>query len=290
MKPAPFDYYAPTNVTEALDLLADLGYDVKVLAGGQSLVPAMNFRLAQPPALLDLNNISELSYIRPTPEGGVAIGAMARDSDVEHDPLVIERFPVIQEAMVTIAHPQIRNRGTFGGAIAHADPTGQLPAVTLALGARYHLRRKTGERVIPADEFYLGSFTTAIEPEELLVEIEIPPLPAHTGVCYQQMARQAGAQALVGVTAVVTLDAQGACQDVRLTYLSVSETPAFAPNATSVLIGRVPTPELIQKTAETAANVDFDPAGDIHCSPEYRRHLIEVLTVQALSKAIERVK
>lgn len=290
MKPAPFDYYAPTNVTEALDLLADLGYDVKVLAGGQSLVPAMNFRLAQPPALLDLNNISELSYIRPTPEGGVAIGAMARDSDVEHDPLVIERFPVIQEAMVTIAHPQIRNRGTFGGAIAHADPTGQLPAVTLALGARYHLRRKTGERVIPADEFYLGSFTTAIEPEELLVEIEIPPLPAHTGVCYQQMARQAGAQALVGVTAVVTLDAQGACQDVRLTYLSVSETPAFAPSATSVLIGRVPTPELIQKTAETAANVDFDPAGDIHCSPEYRRHLIEVLTVQALSKAIERVK
>jgi aerobic carbon-monoxide dehydrogenase medium subunit len=290
MKPAPFDYYAPANVAEALDLLSDLGYDVKVLAGGQSLVPAMNFRLAQPPALLDLNNISELSYIRSTPEGGVVIGAMTRDSAVEHDPLVLERFPVIKEAMVTIAHPQIRNRGTFGGAIAHGDPTGQLPSVTLALGADYHLRSKTGERVVPADEFYLGSFTTVIEPEELLVEVEIPPLPAHSGACYKQMARQAGAQALVGVTAVVTLDDKGVCQNVRLGYLSVSETPALASEAANVLMGQAPTLELIQKAAETAANVDFDPAGDIHCSPEYRRRLIEVLTVQALTEAVERAK
>ncbi len=290
MKPAPFDYYAPASVDEALDILSEKGYDIKVLAGGQSLVPSMNFRLAQPPALLDLNNIPDLAYIKPAPDGGVVIGAMTRDSDVEHNPMVAERFPVILQAMPFIAHPQIRNRGTFGGAIAHADPAGHLPAVTLALNARYHIRSKNGDRWVGCDEFFLGPFTTAMEPDELLVEVEIPALPARTGTSYHQMARQAGAQALVGVAAVVTLDPGERVAAARIALLSVGETPVLAGRAAASLAGKLLTPETIEAAAEAAATVDTDPGGDIHCSPEYRRHLIRVLVAKSLEEAGERAR
>ncbi len=288
MKPAPFDYYAPASVAEALDILSEKGYDIKVLAGGQSLVPSMNFRLAQPPALLDLNNIPDLAYIKPTTGGGVSIGAMTRDSDVEHSPVVAERFPVIPQAMPFIAHPQIRNRGTFGGAIAHADPTAQLPAVTMALNARYLVRSKNGERWVGCDEFYLGPFTTVMEPDELLVEVEIPALPARTGTSYQQMARQAGAQALVGAAAVVTLDPNNTVVSARITLLSVGETPVLAAGASESLVGKPLTAEAIEAAAELAATADTDPGGDIHCSPEFRRHLIRVLVAKSLHEAGER--
>ena len=291
MKPAPFDYYAPASIDEALDLLAELGYDVKVLAGGQSLIPAMNFRMAMPPALLDLNKISELVYIRPSEDGGLVIGAMTTDTAVERDPLVKERFPLIVEAMPTIAHPQIRNRGTSGGAIAHADPTGQLPAVCLALGASVRIASKNGERIVPLDEFFLGPFTTAIEPEELLTEVILPPLPARTGTSYDQMARQAGAQALVGVASVVTLDADGKVANARIGMLSVGETPMLASEAAQQLIGNEPTAERIAQAAETAATVDIvEPPSDIHCSAEYRRHLVKVLVNRSLTRAVERAR
>lgn len=284
MKPAQFDYYAPTSVEEALGLLADLGYGVKILAGGQSLVPAMNFRMALPPALLDLNNITELAYIRPT-QDGIAIGTMTRDSDVEHDPEVIKRFPIIKEAMHHIAHPQIRNRGTFGGAIAHADPTGQLPAVCLALQARYLVSSKNGQRWVESDDFFIGPFTTVIEPEEMLVEVFLPNMAPHSGASYQQTARQAGAQALVGAAAVVELDDAGLCENVRLAYLSVGETPLLALHAAKELVGKAPTPDTIAKAAATAAAEDVDPGGDIHCSVEFRRHLVEVIGCRALTAA-----
>jgi carbon-monoxide dehydrogenase medium subunit len=290
MKPAPFDYYAPTSVEEALDILSDKGYDIKVLAGGQSLIPSMNFRLAQPPALLDLNNIPDLSYIRSTSTGGVVIGAMTRDTDVEYDPTVTERFPVIREAMPHIAHPQIRNRGTFGGAIAHADPTAQLPAITLALGARYHVRSKNGDRWVGSDEFFTGPFSTALEIDELLIEVEIPAMAPHTGASYKQMARQAGAQALVGVVCVVTLDAQKRVEATRITLLSVGQTPVLSVKAMESLIGKELTPEAMAAAAEISATQDTDPGGDIHCSPEYRRHLIRVLVAQSLTTAGERAK
>jgi len=290
MKPAPFDYYAPASVDEALDVLDSLGYGIKVLAGGQSLVPSMNFRLAVPPALLDLNNIADLAYIRAESDGGVAIGAMTRDSDVEHSTLVAERFPMVVECMPFIAHPQIRNRGTFGGAIAHADPTAQLPAVCLALKARYLARRKDSERWIESDEFFLGPFTSSLEPEELLVEVVIPPMGPRSGSSYKQMARQAGAQALVGIATVVDLDDQGQCEDVRMVLLSVGETPLLAAAAAQKLIGQVPTEEAIQDAAVTAATEDVEPGGDIHCSPEFRRHLVEVLVVKSLTAAVERAR
>ncbi len=287
MKPAPFDYYAPASVDEALEILSEKGYDIKVLAGGQSLIPSMNFRLAQPPALLDLNNIPDLSFIRSTADGGVVIGAMTRDTEVEFDERVTKAFPIIKEAMPHIAHPQIRNRGTFGGAIAHADPTAQLPAVTLALNARYHVRNKNSDRWVECNEFYLGPFTTALEPEDLLIEVEIPALPAHTGTSYQQMARQAGAQALVGVAAVVTLDGKKV-SGARITLLSVGETPVLASGAGESLIGKELTADVVAAAAEIAATQDTDPGGDIHCSPEYRRHLIRVLVGRALTAAGER--
>jgi CO/xanthine dehydrogenase FAD-binding subunit len=289
MKPAPFDYYAPASLVEALEILSEKGYDIKVLAGGQSLIPSMNFRLAQPPALLDLNNIPDLAYIRSTEDGGVVIGAMTRDTAVEYDETVTGRFPLIKEAMPNIAHPQIRNRGTFGGAIAHADPTGQLPAVTLALNARYHVRSKKSDRWVGCDDFFLGPFTTVMEPDELLIEVEIPALPAHTGTSYQQMARQAGAQALVGVCAVVSLDG-GKVAAARITLLSVGETPVLAVNAGESLLGKELTAGAIAAAAEIAATQDTDPGGDIHCTPEYRRHLIRVLVGRALTAAGERAE
>lgn len=291
MKPAEFDYYAPTSVSEALDLLAELGYDVKVLAGGQSLVAAMNFRMAVPPALLDLTRIPELVYIHETEEGGLAIGAMTTDTAVERDERVKQLYPVITDSMPHIAHPQIRNRGTFGGAVAHADPTGQLPAVVLALNVDIKiLNKESGERIVPIDEFFLGPFTTAIDTGDLLVEVILPKLPARTGTSYQQMARQKGAQALVGVASVVTLDEAGQVVSARIGMCSVGETPVLALAAAEKLIGREPTEDVIAEAAAAAAEVDIDPPGDIQSTPEYRRHLTRVMVARSLTQAVERAK
>jgi len=288
MKPAEFDYYAPASIDEALGLLAKLGYGGKVLAGGQSLVPSMNFRLAQPAALVDLNQIPELSYIKSSEDGGLLIGTMTRDSQVEHDPLVAQRFPVIVEAFHFVGHPQIRNRGTFGGAIAHADPTAQMPAVLLALNGRCHVRSKTADRWVTAEEFFIGPFTSVLNPDELLVEVAIPPTGPRSGTSYKQMARQAGAQALVGVVAFVSLDEKKRCKQARLALLSVGMTPVLAKEAARLLIGKEPTQAVIQATAETAAGKEIDPGSDIHCSVEFRRYLARMLTAQALQVAFDR--
>lgn len=288
MKPPPFEYFAPTSLEEALAHLAQYGYDAKVLAGGQSLIPTMNFRLAQPAVLVDLNNIPELFYIRPDENGGVRIGAMTRHSQVEHDPLIAERAPLVHETMPHIAHPQIRNRGTFGGSIAHNDPAAELPAVTAALGARFRLRSQAGERWVSADEFFLGLFYTALEPEEILVEAALPALLPRTGWAFREMARRPGDYALVGVTAVVTLDESDRCQQVRLVFFSVGEGPVEARQAAEVLRGESLTPQLIRTAAETAAMADIDPSSDVHASAEFRRHLAKVLARQALEEATER--
>ena len=288
MKPAPFEYYAPTSTEEALSLLAKHGYDAKVLAGGQSLIPTMNFRLAQPSILIDLNNISDLFFIRPDENGGVRLGAMTRHAQVETDPMIAERAPLVAETMPKIGTTQIRNRGTFGGSIAHADPSAELPAVSAALDGSFRLRSQKGERWVQANDFFVSIFTTLLEPDELLVEVALPTLPPRTGWALEEVARRPHDFALVGVAAVVTLDERNICQAARIVFLSVGDGPVEALQAAGVLTGQALTSETIRAAAETAASADIDPGSDIHASADFRRHLAGVLARRALERAYER--
>ena len=290
MKPAPFTYHAPTSVAEVVHHLGAYGYDASVLAGGQSLVPAMNFRLAQPTALIDLNRLPDLAYVRESSDGGVLIGAMTRQRTVERSTLVANRAPLLHGVMPFIAHPPIRNRGTVGGSLAHADPAAELPAVMLALNARFRLRSSQGERWVAARDFYVGLFTTAREPEELLVEIAIPPDPPRSGWAFREMSRRHGDYALVGVAAQVTLDPSGYCQHAQVCLLSVGEGPVMAHEAGRLLVGAVPTTEMLRAAADIASTQDIDPPGDIHASPAYRRHLARVLTEDVLTTAFNRAR
>jgi carbon-monoxide dehydrogenase medium subunit len=291
MKPAPFKYYAPATVDEALARLAEHGWDAKVLAGGQSLVPMMNFRLAQPAVIVDLNNVSDLFYIQPIRDGGVRVGAMTRQSQVERDPLIAEVVPMIHEAMPKIAYPQVRSRGTFGGSIAHADPSAELVAASVALNGQFLLRRKQGgERWVPAEEFFVGLFTTLLEPDELLLEIRLPPMPKRSGWSFLEVARRHHDFALVGVAAIVSLDGKGDCEQARLVYFSVGDGPVEAHQAAAALQGQRLTPEAIREAAETAGDRDVDPQSDINASAEYRRHLVKVLGRRALTEAFERAR
>lgn len=288
MKPIPFDYYAPASIEEALDNLAELGYNGKVLAGGQSLIPAMNFRMARPGALVDLNEVRELDYIRQSTDGGMTVGTMTRDSKVEHDPEVARRFPIITAVMPTIGHQQIRNRGTFGGAIAHADPAAQLPAVSLLLNANLKIMKKGMVRTVPAEEFFLGPFMTVIEPDEMLTEVSFAPLPARTGASYQQVSRQRGGYAMAAVASLVTLDDSGRCKSARMVMVSVGDTSLLSKAASRILVGQKPSTEAFQEVAEIAAKSEIDPGSDVHATADYRRHLVRVLTVRSLTEAFAR--
>jgi len=287
VKPAPFDYFTPATLDEALALLAEHGGEAKPLAGGQSLIPAMNFRLARPAVLVDLNGISELAYVRPE-SGGVAVGAMTRQRVVERSEVVARAAPLLAEALPSIAHPQIRNRGTVGGSIAHADPSAELPAVMLALEARFRARGSTGERSIPAAEFFKGMLETALAPGELLIEIALPPIPARSGTAFLEVARRHGDYALVGVAAIVTLDPRGRCKRARISLLSVGDGPVLATEAGKVVAGQTPSADLLRAAGDAAATHDIDPPSDIHASAAYRRQLAGVLTRRALACAFER--
>src|SRR5690242_18876224 len=235
MKPAPFEYYAPTTREEALSLLAEYGDEAKVLAGGQSLVPSMNFRLAQPSILVDLNGVRDLFGISAGEDGVLRIGAMTRQRAVERSTLVAGRAPLIAEAMPHVAHPQIRNRGTLGGSLAHADPAAEAPALAVALDMQVKAQSKMGERLIPAAEFFLGIFTTALEPEEILVEVLVPPLPARTGTAFEEMARRHGDYALAGAAAVVSLAGDGTVAGSKLVFFSIGDGPIEVAAASDVL-------------------------------------------------------
>lgn len=288
MKPAAFEYHRPATLDEALDRLAERGGEAKPLAGGQSLIPAMNFRLARPAVLIDLNRLTELAYIR-SDAAGLLIGAMTRQRSVETSDLARRAAPLVHEAMPSIAHVQIRNRGTVGGSIAHADPAAELPAVMVALGATFRAQSRAGSRTIAADAFFTGLFTTALAPDELLVEIVVPPLPPASGWAFTEMARRHGDYALAGVAAVVTLDSGGRCRAARIALFSVGDGPVLAAAAAALLESQVPTPELIGAAGDRASR-DIDPPGDIHASAAYRRHLAGVLTRRALSRAFERAR
>ena len=290
MKPAPFEYQAPTSLSAVLDVLARHGGDAKVLAGGQSLIPVLNFRLAQPALLVDLNKVSELDFLRRAEDGGLRIGALTRQRKLERDPVVRETAPLLAETVPWIAHPQIRNRGTVGGSLAHADPAAELPAVAVALRARFRLAKADGERWVEAKEFFAGLFTTALEPDELLTEIALPPLPARTGWSFQEIARRHGDYAMVGVAALVTLGDDGRCREARLVFLSVGDRPVEARGAAALLAGTDLGPDAVAAAADKASRDEMNPRTDVHATSEFKRHLARVLTGRALRTAAERAR
>lgn len=288
MKPAPFDYYRPTTVAEALDLLAAHGDGARPLAGGQSLIPAMNFRLARPAVLIDLNAVPELEFVRPDGAGDVRIGAMTRQRAAERHPDVIRAAGLLADALPHVAHAQIRNRGTLGGSVAHADPAAEVPAALVALGANLVVRGPAETRTVAAERFFTGLFQTALRPGELLIEIVCPAPPPRCGWAFGEVARRPGDYALAGVATLVTLDERGRCRDARIALLGVGEGPVLAARAARTLRGETPTAAVIRAAAEAAASKDVDPPGDIHASPAYRRHLVGTLTRRVLTRAFER--
>jgi CO/xanthine dehydrogenase FAD-binding subunit len=287
MKPAAFEYHRPESRTEALAVLANHGGDAKPLAGGQSLIPAMNFRLAMPAVLVDLNRIADLSYI--TRDGGdLRIGAMTRHRSVERSDDVRNAAPLLHDAMPYIAHAAIRTRGTIGGSLAHADPAAELPAVMMALDARIRLQRPQGAREVRATEFFTGLFSTALEPGELVTEISINVVPAdgiRTGSAFQEFSRRHGDFALAGVAARVSMDGHGRCTAARIALFGVGDRPMLAAAGARALEGEMPTPEAIRAAADATAREDIDPTSDIHASSVYRRHLAGVLTRRVLERA-----
>jgi CO/xanthine dehydrogenase FAD-binding subunit len=287
MKPAPFEYYAPDSLEQALDLMNQYAGEAKILAGGQSLVPAMNFRVVQPNVLIDLNGIAELSYIREA-SSVIRVGAMTRERHLEVDPSLAMQVPLLHEAVPYIAHPQIRNRGTLGGSLVNADPAAELPVLMLALDARLKAKSKSGERWINAKDFFLGMFTTALEPDEILVEIELPVSPSRTGWSFMEVAPRVGDYALMGVSALVTLDENGKCERAKLVYLNAGEGPVEALEAEKLLTGGTLNDPLIELAANSVSEKELHPFGNIHASPEFQKHLANVLTKRALKQATRR--
>ncbi len=280
MKPAPFEWHAPDSIAAALALKAAHGEAARFLAGGQSLVPAMNFRVAQPAVLVDLNRTAGLDGIGHEPDGTLVIGAMARNAAIERS-AAARSHPILAEALHEVAHPQIRNRGTLGGNLSHADPASEMPAVMLALEARFRLSSATGRREVAARDFFLAPLTTALAPEELLGEIVLPPLPPRTGTAFLEVARRQGDYAMMGVAAVVTLDAAGLCTSARIALCSAGPTPMAAPRAAAALHGTRLAEADIAAAAELARQ-EVDPMGSVQASPAYQRHLAGVLTARAL--------
>jgi carbon-monoxide dehydrogenase medium subunit len=290
MKPAPFEYAAPDTIEAALALKAAHGDDAKFLAGGQSLVPAMNYRLVQASLIVDLNRAPGLDYIERGADDGLRLGGLTRQRALERSPLVRDHAPLLHQAMPFIAHPQIRNRGTLGGSLAHADPAAELPVVAVALQARLLARSTRGDRWLWAADFFQGLFTTALEPDEMLVGVDLPPWPARTGAAFEEFARRRGDYALLGVAAVLTLDEAGQCRQARLVYLNAGDGPRDAVQAAALLAGQPPTGEAFAAAAEHAAAHEIEPVGNVHAAPDYQRHLARVLTRRALAAARDRAR
>ena len=290
MKPAPFEYKAPDTLDAALDILAEHGDEAKVLAGGQSLIPAMNFRLLQPTMLIDINSISALDYIKSDEDGSVRIGGLARQAVMGNSETIKENVPLLHEVIPNIAHPQIRNRGTLGGSLVHADPAAELPVVALALDAEIKLQSKGEERTAAAQDFFLGTFYTDIMPIEIVTEIKLSALPDKSGYSFMEVARRKGDYAMMGVAALVTLDGAGKCTHAKLVYLNAGDGTVVANEAAGMLVGEKRSDQVISAVAEKAASDEIDPMGNVHASEQYQRHLARVLTHRSLQQAFERAQ
>jgi carbon-monoxide dehydrogenase medium subunit len=286
MKPPRFEYVAPRSEEEALALLGEHRDQAKLLAGGQSLIPLMNFRLAQPEIVIDLNRISSLAYVRGG-DGAFAIGALTRQHVLERDAGVVGRIPMLAEACRLIGHLPIRHRGTVGGNLAHADPASELPAAMVALGAEMVAASRQGRRTIAADQFFAAPLTTTLRADELLVEIRVPALPPRTGGAFVEISRRAGDYALVGVSALVTLDAAGRCTRARIALCGAGPTPIRAAAAEQILTGARVAGKALDDAAGQAAAVTTPPS-DVHASAAFRKKLARHVTREALETAAQR--
>jgi carbon-monoxide dehydrogenase medium subunit len=282
MKLPPFEYEAPTTVAEAIDLLAEHLDEASVLAGGQSLIPLLALRLARPEVLIDINGLAELSGVSAT-DGGVAIGAMTREYVAEESKVIADTVPLLAAALPLIGHEAIRSRGTIGGSLAHADAAAELPAVARALDAEFVVRGPSGERVIPAAQWFEGYLTTARRPDELLVEIRFPTAGRGTGVSFQEVARRHGDFAIVGLAVSLVL-AGGVISDARLAFAGVSDVPVRAAAAEDLLAGERPSAELFDEAARLATG-DIDPPADLHGSSDYRKTVAATIVRRGLRAA-----
>ena len=282
LKPAMFDYYAPTSRDELLAMLDQLGDEARILAGGQSLIPLMNFRLSQPAHLVDVGTVRELAYVRGNSE--VHVGAGARQWDVEHDPDVAAQVPLLAEALHYVAHPPIRHRGTVCGSIAHADPAAELPAAALALDATMRVASAAGTRDVAARDFFTGWFETALAPGEVLEEVVFPATAAGTGFGVAELARTHGNFAVAGAMATIRLGSSRAVESCSLVAFGLGSTPVRCEAGERVLTGEQPTRKLFAEAAAAAA-APLAPTGDMHGSAEYRKRVAAVYMERAIAQA-----
>ncbi|MGE0300999.1 FAD binding domain-containing protein [Pseudonocardia sp.] len=286
MKPPPVRYARATDAREAVALLAEHGSEAKVLAGGQSLVPLMSFRLARPSVLVDINRVPGLDTVA-TDNGSLVIGAMARQRDVELSDVAAAAVPLLPMALRHVGHVAIRNRGTVGGSLAHADPAAELPCLVAALGGELEVDGPRGTRTIAAQDFFAGTFTTALEPDELLVAVRLPRLPQGTGVAVEELARRHGDFAIAGAVAAVHLAADGTVDLVRLGASGVDSVPVRLHAAEAVLAGQAPTAEAIAAAADTVP-ASVRPTDDVHAPASYRRDMARLLVERAIGVAVHR--
>ncbi|HTV20354.1 MAG TPA: xanthine dehydrogenase family protein subunit M [Polyangiaceae bacterium] len=287
MIPAQFDYHAPKSLDEAIALLSQNAGNAKVLAGGQSLIPAMRFRLATPEVLVDISRISQLEYVREQ-NGYLAIGALTRETALEESPLIAEKYPLLFDTAKVVADPLVRQRATVGGNLAHADPANDHPATMLAYGAQVVARGPKGERVIAIDDFFTGLFESALEAGEILTEVRIPsPKPQSSGA-YVKIERKVGDYATTAVA--VQLEAAGdVCKAIRIGLTNMSPTPMRAKAAEAKLVGQPLTQQNLEAAAQLAAG-ECDPSSDLRGSAEYKRDVTRVVVKRAILLAHSRVK
>jgi len=283
MKPCAFEYFNPQSVQEAIELLDRYGDEAKIIAGGQSLVPMMNFRLARPEILIDITAIKELDYVK-TEGDELVIGALTRERDIEQSPLVVEKWPILSKAISFIGHSAIRNRGTIGGSLVHADPSAEIPTSLCALNGNVKVVGTSGEKILQPEEFFMTYLTTSLEPSDLLVEVRIPALPEKMGWSFGELSRRSGDFAIVAVGILLFTETAGVCREARISMGGVAPTPVRAEEAEALLAGQKITKKLIAAAAQQAAE-ETDTEPDYHASAEYRMDMARVFVKRGLQEA-----
>jgi len=288
MKPFSFEYFKPNNIDEAISLLNGYGEDAVILAGGQSLIPLMNLRLARPKYIIDINKIAELSYIKDT-NGGLSIGALTRHREIEKSDIIKSKYPILSKTVSLIGNPQIRNWGTIGGSISHADPAGELPTLLLALNGKVKVVGNQGEREIDGDDLFLGYLTTSMEKTEILREVYIPEISPKMGWEFVELTKRSHDFAIVSVAVLMSIDNAGKCNDVRISLGGVGSMPVRAKGAEEFLMDKAINDDSINEAANIASE-EAEPESDIHASAKYRKEMVKVFVNRGLISALDRVR